>query len=78
MRDIACVEFYEGASGPCLARLDVPFAPRVGDLISVRQKTWRVLSVTWALDGLDQTFGRTLRACVSLIDPEAEDNTHDQ
>lgn len=61
---VAKIEFYDGDAAGHMCVLDDGAVPRVGDLISIRKVTWRVVRVTWAVDHADVVMGAKLRANV--------------
>jgi len=59
------IEFYKGNARGHMAVVDADAVPRKGEAINIRGVSWRIGSVTWALDRADHPDA-TLRACVSL------------
>lgn len=68
---MAKIEFYVGEAEKHIAVLDDGAVPRVGELINIRQETWRVRRVTWAVDHEADAFYGKLRANVELEAAEA-------
>lgn len=58
------IEFYHGDG--LIAAVESAMVPPVGSKISIRKKTWSVVSVTYALDYADKPFQESMRACVDL------------
>lgn len=44
------IECYDGDARHPFAHVYSPAVPRVGDLINIKKVTWRVRTVTWAID----------------------------
>jgi hypothetical protein len=64
---MAKIEFYIGQEPGHIAVVDDGAVPREGEFINIRQVTYRVVRVTWAVDGdVDRFRGATLRANVEL------------
>lgn len=61
------VEFYiEGASKHTAVVHGVGAVPSTSDLVSIRGKTYRVLTRTWAVDHADEWPQTALRACLDI------------
>ena len=71
MRDSELIEFYVSSmwSYP-FAHVRSSAVPRQGELVRIRQQTYEVVSVTWALD---QPEGgpKTMRACVEVQEAQS-------
>lgn len=60
------IEFY--AAGKMIASVSSSMVPEIGRFINIRRQTWKVKSVTYALDNIDAKFDRPrMRANVDLI-----------
>ena len=60
------VEFYLGKKGKMIASVKSYAVPRKGESISIRQVTYIIQRVTWAVDYADSISDKRLRACVEL------------
>lgn len=61
------VEFYvDGADKHIAAVSGVGAIPSTGDLVNIRGKTYRVLSITWAVDHSDEWAETELRANMDI------------
>jgi len=60
------LEFYNGKR--IIASVDSSIVPIIGSKISIRKKTWEIISVTYAIDYVDATLPalRTMRANIDL------------
>lgn len=64
---MAKIEFYVGDAIGHIAVLDDGAVPRQDEFVSIRRVSYRVIRVTWAIDGkIDEFRGATLRANVVL------------
>ena len=66
---MAKIEFYVGDAEKHIAVLDDGAVPRAGEFVNIRKTTYRVRSVTWAVDDADRIPGASLRANVVLNVP---------
>lgn len=66
---MAKIEFYLGDAEKHLAVLDDSCVPRAGEFINIRQITYQVVKVTWAVDHADDFAHRSLRANITLEMP---------
>jgi hypothetical protein len=64
---MAEIEFYVGSAEKHIAVLDDGAVPREGEFVNIRNATYQVRRVTWAVDHADQIPGASLRANVELI-----------
>lgn len=64
---MAKIEFYEGDNDKYIAVVDDGAVPRADEWINIRGITYRVASVTWAVDAADVRSERKLRANVVLV-----------
>lgn len=71
---MARIEFYDGDAAGHMAVVEDGAVPRVGDLVSVRKVTWRVVAVTWAVDHADDWALTKLRANVSMTRANAPES----
>lgn len=63
------IEFYNADGEPgrdLVATVDSGMVPHINSLISIRQETWEVVSVSYALDDADDCNQRKMRANVEL------------
>ena len=60
------IEFYDEDSDNIIKMVDSLMVPPVGAKISIRNETWIVTNVTYAIDKFDKPFESTMRACVDL------------
>lgn len=58
------VEYYNGKD--LIVRVKSSIVPTVGSLISIRKETWKVISVTYAIDHADDWQRSGTRANVDL------------
>ncbi len=63
---MAKIEFYIGSAEKHIAVLDDGVVPREGEMVNIRQVTYRVRRVTWAVDNAENAFDASLRANVEL------------
>lgn len=61
------IEFYIGDS--LLLGMESSMVPLVDSLINIQGVTWRVSSVTYAIDYSESSSDRMLRANVDLVKP---------
>jgi hypothetical protein len=59
------IEYYDGDK--ILASVKSSMVPMVGAKISIRGKTWKVASVTYALDHADDFLRTGMRANIDLV-----------
>lgn len=55
------LEFYNAETGGGIGYVEAEYCPDVGEKISIRRKTWKVVSRSWALDHSDDIRQRRLR-----------------
>ena len=68
---MAKIEFYVGSADKHIAVLDDSAVPREGEFVNIRNTTYQVRRVTWAVDHADQIPGASLRANVELRTAES-------
>ncbi|HZX79909.1 MAG TPA: hypothetical protein VFE72_03015 [Lysobacter sp.] len=66
MRNRDVIEFYRPGSHHHLAVVDSSMRLEVGDLISIRKKTWKVVFVSYAVDHADDVIASRMRQNVTL------------
>ncbi|MBU3914399.1 hypothetical protein KKA14_02605 [bacterium] len=59
------IEFYDGKS--LLASVDSSIIPPVGAKISIRKKTWKIVSATFAVDYSDDPYCRGMRCNIDVV-----------
>lgn len=63
------IEYYDADAKPgrdLVATVSSAMVPLVGSSISIRQRAWKVVSVTYALDDADDPTMERMRANVTL------------
>lgn len=63
---MAAVEFYRKGGGLIVAVDDESAVPRKGEFVSITRKTWKVVTVTWAVDQPGGGLKPRLRANVEM------------
>jgi len=67
---MAKIEFYDGTKPGMLTAVTDGAVPREGEFINIRNETWRVVRVTWAVDHADEVASMIrLRANVEMKRP---------
>lgn len=63
---MAIIEFYIGDAAKYLVSIEDGAVPRSGEFINIKNKTYEVVYVTWAVDHADNDLKKSLRANVEL------------
>lgn len=58
------IEFYD--SNGLVAAVESSMVPAVGQYISIREETWEVMNVTFALDCADEHSERQMRCNIDI------------
>ena len=63
------IEFYEANTPQMIAIVESAMVPTVGSMISIRGVTWKVASVSYAVDNASSYNDKVMRANIDLVEP---------